>query len=122
MRDRREAEPTVVARISRRPAPLTEPPDTSSPTALATGRDFAGQHGLVDLAAPATILPSTGMRSPGRDDDIAAAHRIDRRFRFDAILEDACDGRAQGRQRRHGVARGARVRAPRDTCRGARRR
>ena len=66
MRDSIVSAPTLSARITKLPVPLTVPPVTRAPGAFSTGRDSPVTMDSSITLVPSCTLPSTGTDSPGR--------------------------------------------------------
>ena len=66
MRDSIVSRPTFSARMTKLPLPLSVPPITRSPTALATGIDSPVTIDSSTGERPSSTTPSTGIFSPGR--------------------------------------------------------
>ena len=66
MRDNTVSAPTAVTCITTRPSPLMEPPVRGAPTSRVTGKGSPVSMDSSTWVWPSRMLPSTGMRSPGR--------------------------------------------------------
>ena len=72
----RVSAPVRVTRMASGCSRFTEPPTSSSPARLATGRDSPVSSDSSALEAPSSTTPSAGMRSPGAIGDLAWSENV----------------------------------------------